>query len=154
MSRRSSALDTASIQRILPHRGTAVLIDRVLEFTAGERILAIKNMTVSDPGFAGHFPGQPLYPAALLIQCMVQTCTVLAYATEQFDPALEAVSLVGLNKTRFSRSVVPGDVLEIEAEMTQRRSNVWRFRVKLFVSDREIAESGVVLSIHDRDDTL
>ncbi|MBW2277111.1 MAG: 3-hydroxyacyl-ACP dehydratase FabZ [Deltaproteobacteria bacterium] len=154
MSRRSFALDTASIQRILPHSGPAILIDRVIEFSAGERILATKNMTISDPGFAGHFRGQPIYPAALLIQCMVQSCTVLAYVTEQFDPAAEAVSLVGLNKTKFSRSVAPGDVLEIEAEMTQRRSNVWRFRVKLFVSDREIAESGVVLSIHDRDDTL
>ena len=154
MSRRSFALDTSAIQRILPHSGPAILIDRVIEFTAGERILAIKNMTISDRGFEGHFRGQPIYPAALLIHCMVQTCTVLAYATEQFDPAVEAVSLVGMNKTKFSRSVVPGDVLEIEAEMTQRRSNVWRFRVKLFVSDREIAESGVVLSIHDRDDTL
>jgi 3-hydroxyacyl-[acyl-carrier-protein] dehydratase len=154
MSRRSHALDAASIQRILPHRGPSVLIDRVIEFSAGERILAVKNMTISDPGFAGHFPGQPIYPAALLIQCMVQTCTVLAYATEQFDPTVEAVSLVGMNKTKFHRHVVPGDVLEVEAEMTQRRSNVWRFRVKLFASDREVAESGVVLSIHDRDDTL
>jgi len=154
MTSRSYALDAASIQRILPHRGPAVLIDRVLEFAPGGRIVATKNMTSSDPGFAGHFPGRPIYPAALLVQCMVQTCTVLAYVTEQFDPKVEAVSLVGMNKTNFSRHVVPGDVLEIEAEMTQRRSNVWRFRVKLFVADREVAESGVVLSIHDRDDTL
>lgn len=154
MSRRSHVLDTASIQRILPHHSPSLLIDRVLEFAAGQRILATKNMTISDPGFAGHFPGQPIYPAALLIQCMVQACTILAYVTEQFDPAAEAVSLVGMSRTKFSRSVVPGDVLEIEADMTQRRSNVWRFRVKLYVSDREIAESGVVLSIHDRDDTL
>ena len=154
MTKRSMILDTASILRILPHRGPAVHVDRVLEVTPGQRILAVKNMSITDPGFTGHFAGQPIYPAALLVHCMVQTCTILAYATEPFDPGAEAVSLVGMNKTKFSRSVVPGDVLEIEAEMTQRRSNTWRFRVKLFAADREIAESGIVLSIHDLDDTL
>lgn len=153
MSRRHHVLDTASIQRILPHQSPSVLVDRVIEFSPGQRILAVKNMTIAEPGFAGHFPGQPIYPSALLIEVMVQTCTILAYATEQFDPAAEAVTLVGVNKTKFHRGVHPGDVLEIEAEMTQHRSNVWRFNVKLFVSDVEVAESGIVLSIHDRDDT-
>jgi 3-hydroxyacyl-[acyl-carrier-protein] dehydratase len=154
MSRRSQVLNAADIMRILPHKSPSVIVDRVIEFTPGERILAVKNMTAAEPGFAGHFPSQPIYPSALLIEAMVQTCTVLAYVTDPFDPDAAAVTLVGVNKTKFHRSVVPGDVVEIEATMTQRRSNIWRYRVKLYVADYETAESGIVLSIQDRDDTI
>jgi len=85
---------------------------------------------------------------------MVQACTVLAYATDKFDPATQIVLLVGLNKTKFRRAIVPGDVLEIDAHLSQRRSNVWRFEVKVFVDDFVVVESGLVLSTHDRDDLL
>jgi len=154
MSDRNQVLDIESIIRILPLNQDAVLVDRVLEINPGQRILAIKNMTIAEPAFDGHFPGRPCFPGAMLIEVMGQVCTILAYATEPFDPKEQTVTLVGVNKTKFRRPAVPGDVVEIEAEKTQKRSNVWRFNVNAYVGDNLIAESGIVISIQDKDDTI
>lgn len=154
MTERSFVLDAHNVIRILPHKPPAVLLDRVVEVNPGQRVLARKAITQSDPAFMGHFPGLPVYPAVLIIEAMVQACTVLTYATDRFDPATQIVMLVGLNKTKFRRAVLPGDVLEIEAELSQRRTNVWRFEVKGFVDDTVVAETGLVLSTHDRDAIL
>jgi 3-hydroxyacyl-[acyl-carrier-protein] dehydratase len=152
MTDRPFVLDSHNIIRILPHKPPAVLIDRVVEVNPGQRVLARKCITQNEPSLSGHFPGLPVYPAALIIESMLQACTVLTYATDKFDPATQIVLLVGLNKTKFRRAVMPGEVLEIEAELSQRRSNVWRFEVKAFIEDFVVAETGLVLSTHDRDD--
>mgnify|MGYP006306717753 CR=1 FL=1 len=152
MSKREYVLDIANIIRILPQRPPAVLLDQVVELNPGSRVLATKNITISDPAFLGHFPGFPVYPGTRMLDVMVQACTVLAYATEKFDPSNDAVSLVGVNKTKFRRAVLPGEVLDVEAELTQRRSNVWRFDVTAYVDDFLVAESGIVLSIMRRED--
>ena len=154
MTDRPFVLDSHNIIRILPHKPPAVLLDRVIEVSPGQRVLARKCVTQNEPAILGHFPGLPVFPAGMIIEAMVQACTVLAYATDKFDPATDIVLLVGLNKTKFRRAVVPGDVLEIEAELSQRRSNVWRFEVKAYVDDFVVVESGLVLSTHSRDDIL
>ena len=154
MTERPFVLDSHNIIRILPHKPPAVLIDRVLEVSPGQRVLARKCVTQTDPSILGHYPGLPVFPAGDIIEAMSQACTVLVYATDKFDPATDVVLLVGLNKTKFRRVVVPGDVLEIEAVLSQRRSNVWRFEVKAFVEDFIVAETGLVLSTHARDDIL
>lgn len=154
MSERSFVLDSRNINRILPHRPPAVLLDCIVEVSPGHRVLARKNVTQSEAAMLGHFPGLPVFPAGLVIEAMVQACTVLAYATDQFDPDSDIVLLVGLNKTKFRRAIVPGDVLEIEVEFGQRRSNVWRFDAKAFVDDIAVVESGLVLSTHRRDNIL
>lgn len=154
MTERPFVLDSHNIIRILPHKPPAVLIDRVLEVSPGQRVLARKCVTQTDPSILGHYPGLPVFPAGDIIEAMAQACTVLVYATDKFDPATDVVLLVGLNKTKFRRVVVPGDVLEIEAVLSQRRSNVWRFDVKAFVDDFIVAETGLVLSTHARDDIL
>ncbi|MCK9460980.1 MAG: 3-hydroxyacyl-ACP dehydratase FabZ [Proteobacteria bacterium] len=154
MTERPFVLDSHNIIRILPHKPPAVLIDRVLEVSPGQRVLARKCVTQTDPSILGHYPGLPVFPAGDIIEAMAQACTVPVYATDKFDPATDVVLLVGLNKTKFRRVVVPGDVLEIEAVLSQRRSNVWRFDVKAFVDDFIVAETGLVLSTHARDDIL
>jgi len=154
MTDRSFLLDARNVIRILPHKPPAVLIDRVIEVIPGQRVLAQKCVTQSEAAMLGHFPGLPVLPAGTIIEAMVQACTVLAYATDKFDPATDIVLLVGLNKTKFRRAIVPGDLLEIEAQLGQRRSNVWRFDVKAYVNDSIVVESGVALSTHCRDDIL
>jgi 3-hydroxyacyl-[acyl-carrier-protein] dehydratase len=154
MTDRPFVLDSHNIIRILPHKPPAVLLDRVVEVSPGQRVLARKCITQNEMSMLGHFPGLPVYPAGMIIETMLQACTVLTYATDKFDPSTQIVLLVGLNKTKFRRAIVPGDVLEIDAELTQRRSNVWRFEVKAFVDDIIVVETGLVLSTHDRDDIL
>jgi 3-hydroxyacyl-[acyl-carrier-protein] dehydratase len=154
MTDRPFVLDSRNLNRILPHKPPAVLLDTVIEVNPGKSVLARKNVTQSEPAVMGHFPGLPVFPAGMIIEAMVQTCAILAYATDQFDPDTDVVLLVGLNKTKFRRAVVPGNVLEIEAQLGQRRSNVWRFDVKAYVEDLVVVESGLVLSTHRRDDIL
>ncbi len=154
MTDRQFVLDARNLNRILPHKPPAVLLDCVVEVNPGRSVIARKNVTQSEWAMLGHFPGLPVFPAGSIIEAMVQACTILAYATDKFDPDTDVVLLVGLNKTKFRRAVVPGDVLEIEAQLGQRRSNVWRFEVKAFVDDITVVESGIVLSTHRRDDIL
>ena len=154
MTDRPFVLDSHNIIRILPHKPPAVLIDRVLEVSPGQRVLARKCVSLTDPAILGNYPGLPVFPAGVIVDAMAQACTVLVYATDKFDPTTDVVLLVGLNKTKFRRVVVPGDVIEIEAVLSQRRSNVWRFDVKAFVDDFIVVETGLVLSTHARDDII
>ena len=154
MSEQSSVLGIDAILRILPQRPPAVLVDRVVELEPGVRIVTAKNMTSSERFFEGHFPHLPVLPPSVLLETMVQSCSLLAYATEPFDPAVKIISLVGVNKTKFHRMVIPGDVLEVEVESPRKRSNVWRFGVTAYVEDHNVADSEVVISIRDRDDVI
>lgn len=154
MTRRTQSLDIGSILRILPHKPPAILVDAVIDLNPGKKIMAIKNITANEPCMNGHFPDLPVFPAAMLIESMIQACSILAYATDQFDSDKQVVSLVGVNKTKFKRSIIPGDVVEIEGTLTQKRSNVWRFNVRCFVDDFMVAESGLVLSVNSREDII
>jgi 3-hydroxyacyl-[acyl-carrier-protein] dehydratase len=154
MSQREYVVDIDGILRILPCGPSAVLLDRVVEVKPGARILAEKQLSISDPAFDDHFPRHPVYPPGRMIEVMLQACTVLVYATEQYDPQEELVTLVGVNKTKLRRSLMPGDTLEIEAELVRRQSNVWRFDVTCYVDDYMVAESGLVISLHGREDAF
>ncbi|MCU0663332.1 MAG: 3-hydroxyacyl-ACP dehydratase FabZ [Myxococcota bacterium] len=150
----STGLDTTSILGILPHKQPAVLLDRVIEIEPAERILAIKNATISDPAFLGHYPRLPVMPGTVLIEAMVQASSILAYATERYDPAETLVQLVGLSKTKFHRFVFPGDVVELESRLLRRSSNVWRFEARAFCRDIPVMESTLALALVGRRDAL
>lgn len=154
MSEHISVIDINSIIRILPQKPPAVLVDRVIDVEPGERILTAKNLSATEPFFDGHFPGQPILPPSILIEVMVQSCTLLAYATEHWDTSQKVISLVGINKTKFHRTLFPGHIIEVEAEFLRKRSNVWRFKVVAYESDQSVADSEVVISIRDRDDII
>ncbi len=154
MTKRTQSLDIGNILRILPQKPPAVLVDAVIDLNPGKKIVAIKNITATEPYMNGHFPGLPVYPAAMLIESMLQACTILAYATDQFDAGTQVVTLIGVNKTKFKRAILPGDSVEIEGTLTQKRSNVWRFDVRCFVDDFMVAQSGLVLSVNNREDII
>jgi 3-hydroxymyristoyl/3-hydroxydecanoyl-(acyl carrier protein) dehydratase len=154
MTQRTHGLDIESILRILPQEVPAVLLDAVIDLDPGKRIVAIKNITATEPYMNGHFPGLPVYPAAALIESMLQACTILAHATNSFDSGKQVVTLVGINKTKFKRAIIPGDSVEIEGTLTQKRSNVWRFNVRCFIDDFMVAQSGLVLSVNNREDII
>ncbi len=147
-------IDAGNIVRILPHKQPSVVIDRVTEIDPGARIVTQKCVSLCDPSVNGRFPGLPLLPESVMIEAMIQSSCLLAYATEQFDPSSKVCRLVGINKTKFYRSVRPGDTLEIEANLKYKRSNVWRFSVAIFESDTRIAEAELGLSLHDREDVI
>jgi 3-hydroxymyristoyl/3-hydroxydecanoyl-(acyl carrier protein) dehydratase len=151
MSKRSETIDINSIIRILPNKPPAILVDRVTEVKPGEQITAIKNITATEPCFAGHFPGLPILPVSSSIEIMLQTCCLLAYATEQYNPGSNIVSLRGIKKAKFHRSVFPGDSLEIEAHFLNRHTNIWRFEATIYKGEETVVEAELALSFHDRD---
>ena len=154
MNDRLPVLDINSIIRILPHKPPATLIDRVIEVEPGEKILTAKTVTISERAVSGHFPGMPILPGSTIIEVMVQTCCLLAYATDRYNPATKTANLVGINKAKFHRVVGPGETIETEAHLLRQHSNVWRFEVRVYEDDRRLAEAELALSLVERDDTL
>ena len=154
MTGNGQSLGIESILAFLPHDVTSVIVDRILEISPGERILAQKNVTVREPEFSGHFPKFPVYPASAIVELMSQVCCLLAYGTEAYNPSSTILNLVGLNKMKFNRLVRPGDILEVEARLKHRRSNVWRFEAVVYKHDRKVAEGELGLSLQERDNAL
>jgi len=154
MTGSSNTLDSSSIIRILPQKPPAVYVDRVVELSPGERILIQKNVSMGDPCLEGHFPGFPRMPGTALLEIMIQACCLLAYSTERYDPSKTVVSLMGISKTKFRRTIGPGDTFEVEARLSQKRSNVWRFDVNGYEKDRLVVDGKLVLSLHGRDATF
>lgn len=119
-------LDALQIQAILPHRYPFLLIDRVLEVVANERVLARKLVSMSDPILQGHFPGFPVMPGVLQVEAMAQAAVVLAHVSGHFDPAIHNCLFVGIQEAKFRAPVVPGDVLDIEV-VAQRIGRLGKF---------------------------
>jgi len=135
-------MDIYEVLKHLPHRYPFLLIDRVLECVPGESVVAIKNVTINEPFFAGHFPQRPVMPGVLIIEAMAQASGMLAYRT---DPTLEQPGslyfFVGMDKVRFKRQVEPGDQLRFEIELQRTKRGMWMFSGKALV-DGQLAASG------------
>jgi 3-hydroxyacyl-[acyl-carrier-protein] dehydratase len=139
--------DIQRIQAVLPHRYPFLLVDRVVECTPGERITAIKNVTANEPFFTGHFPQRLVMPGVLIIEALAQASGLLAFATlgEELDPNVLFL-LVGVDGARFKRPVVPGDQLSLRAELTRRRSTVWKFAASADVAGRQVASAELMVA--------
>lgn len=144
-----SAVDPRGILDLLPHRYPFLMVDRVEELVPGERIVATKDISADEPYFAGHFPGDPVMPGVLQVEALAQAAAVLAEATR---PGLDAVVLMGLDKVRFRRKVVPGDVLRLEVEVIQARSSTWKIRGVASVAGERAAEARILATIRHPDD--
>ena len=141
--RRPSLLDYDAIAALLPHRFPFQFIDRVLEFDDGIRILALKNVTINEPFFRGHFPEQPLMPGVLICEALAQAGALLAHHSRDGVRPGHVVLLAGLDRVRFRRPVVPGDQLLLEVVLLKRRRPLWKLRGIARVDDKVSAEAEI-----------
>lgn len=141
-------LDSVAIQRILPHRYPFLLVDKVVELDPGVRAVAVKNVSVNEPFFQGHFPGRPTMPGVLLVEALAQTAALMMGE----EGAGQVPLFMGIDKARFRKQVVPGDSLTLETEMLQRRGSVVKVSAKAMVGDAVAAEAVILATLIDRDD--
>jgi len=135
-------MDNIQVAAILPHRYPFLLVDRVVEVEVGKRLVAIKNVTVNEPFFAGHFPGRPIMPGVLLCEAVVQAGGILARLTTagHDDSAHVSAMLTSLDRVRFRQQVTPGDQLRLEVETVRRRGAFWKMRGAARVDGKTAAE--------------
>ena len=138
-------MDIAEIRSYLPHRYPFLLIDRVVEIVLGESIVAYKNLSINEPFFNGHFPDEPVFPGALLMEAMAQAAGILGFKSQGKSPADGSIYyLAGVDKLRFKRFCVPGDRVMLRAGIVSNRRGIWKFDVSADV-DGELAASATIL---------
>lgn len=118
----ATVLDTVQIQQIIPHRYPFLLVDRIIELEAGQRAVGIKNVTIDEHFFAGHFPTYPVMPGVLIVEAIAQVGAVALLSLDQYKGQL--AFFAGINNVRFKRQVKPGDTLRLEVELSQVRRNI------------------------------
>ena len=130
-------MEVTEIWKYLPHRYPFLLVDRVIEFEANKRIVAIKNVTINEPQFTGHFPMTPVFPGVMIVEALAQASGILAFKSR--NRTLEdgcIYYLAGTDKTKFKRSVVPGDQLRLEVEIVNLRSHWMKAVGRAYVGDQ------------------
>jgi 3-hydroxyacyl-[acyl-carrier-protein] dehydratase len=143
-------VDIKGIMTAIPHRYPFLLIDRMVDVVPGESATGIKNVSVNEPFFAGHFPNHPVMPGVLIIECMAQTSAVLVVRTLGPDAAGKVVYFMSIDGAKFRRPVMPGDQLRIEVTRKQRRGPVWKFQGVAKVDGTVVAEAVYSAMIMDR----
>ncbi|MGH7858504.1 MAG: 3-hydroxyacyl-ACP dehydratase FabZ [Candidatus Binatia bacterium] len=135
------AVDFRGVAERLPHRYPFLLVDRVVDFEDGVRLTAIKNVTVNEPFFPGHFPGRPVMPGVLICEAMVQAGGLLASLSSDGVPNDRGVVLAGIERARFRKKVEPGDQLRLEVEILHKRRPLWKMRGRALVDGQLAAEA-------------
>lgn len=131
-------MDIKEIMSILPHRPPFLLIDRIEELIGGEKVIAIKNVTMNEPFFQGHFPGEPVMPGVLIIEAMAQAGAVAILSMEEYQG--KTAYFGGIDKAKFRRKVVPGDTLRLEVEIIKLKKNAGIGKGIAYVGDKKAAE--------------
>ena len=135
-------MEAIEIKNYLPHRYPFLLVDRVLEFEPNKRILCLKNVTINEPMFTGHFPVTPVFPGVLIVEALAQASGILAFRSRDRTPEDGYVYyLAGTDKTKFKRSVVPGDQLRLEVEIINLRSHWMKASGKAWVGEHLVCSS-------------
>ncbi len=120
-------MNIEEIKGYIPHRYPFIMVDRVQELIPGKSITAIKNVTINEPFFQGHFPQMAVMPGVLIIEAMAQTSGLLIYKTLETPPGSELFFLAGVDNARFKKVVTPGDQLQLHIELVKRRMDLWKF---------------------------
>jgi 3-hydroxyacyl-[acyl-carrier-protein] dehydratase len=142
------SIDIAGVMRILPHRYPFLLLDRVVEIIRGESGVGIKNVTINEEFFDGHFPGQPVMPGVLMVEAMAQTAAVLVMDMLGDDVEVQSVYFMSIENAKFRRPVVPGDQLRLACQRIQSRANVHRYRAVGRVDGGTVAEATITAMVN------
>ncbi len=133
--------------RILPHRYPFLLVDRVIEVDPDKRIVALKNVSINEPFFNGHFPGAPVMPGVLTIESMAQAGAILGLLEKNADLNKSLVYFMGIDEAKFRRPIVPGDQMRIVVEVMRRKAIVWKMKGEVYVGSDLAAEAILLSSI-------
>lgn len=145
-------MNVNQIRNYLPHRYPFLLVDRVLEFETGKYLKAIKNVTVNEPFFNGHFPNQPIMPGVLIIEALAQATGLLGFRTMGEEPQRDTLyMLVAVDNARFKQAVVPGDQMEMHVELVKRKGIIWAFKAEARV-DGKLAVSAELMCAAKKED--
>lgn len=142
-------IDINRIMEMIPHRYPILLVDRVLELTPGESAVSLKNVTMNEPHFMGHFPGHPVMPGVLIIEAMAQTAALVVVEAMGAEAEGKVVYFMTIDNARFRKPVVPGDSLHIHVDKQRSRGAVWKFRGVAKVGDTICAEATFSAMITD-----
>ncbi len=140
-------LDIMGIMRQLPHRYPFLLVDRVLECRKGDSIRAVKNVTINEPFFTGHFPQRPVMPGVMIIEALAQSAGILAFHTAGIIPDADTrFYFVGIDKARFRRPVEPGDQLILTAKLERTMRSIWKFSTVAYVGEAEACSAEMMVA--------
>ncbi|MHC4992880.1 MAG: 3-hydroxyacyl-ACP dehydratase FabZ [Planctomycetota bacterium] len=143
-------MDIRAVMRSIPHRYPFLLVDRVVEIEPRRRIAAVKNVTMNEPFFRGHFPGIPVMPGVMIVEAMAQAGAVLLLH-DMPDRESKLVYFTGIDRARFRRTVVPGDQVRIDLEVLKLRSRTCKMRATAKVDDQLVAEAQILSALVDRE---
>ncbi len=144
-------MDINEIMKYLPHRYPFLLVDRIIEIQPGESITGIKNVSINEPFFQGHFPGQPIMPGVLIIEAIAQAAAIMAFYSGAEG---KSVYFMAIENAKFRHPVTPGDQLILEIKVLQRRGNVWKVSGTAKVNDKLVSEADLTAMIIDKGDNL
>jgi 3-hydroxyacyl-[acyl-carrier-protein] dehydratase len=141
-------MDIHQILKKLPHRYPFLMVDRVLEIDKGKRIRAVKNVSINEPFFIGHFPNRPVMPGVLMLEALAQAAAILAFDSMDTEPDEKTVYyFAGIENARFKRPVEPGDQLILEVEMGRSKAGIFKFQTRALVGEEVVVEAGLTCAM-------
>ena len=143
-------IDVNRIMDMIPHRYPILMVDRILSIDPGQKAVALKNVTINEPHFLGHFPGFPVMPGVLIIEAMAQTAALVVVEAMGDEAKGKVVFFMSIDEAKFRKPVVPGDSMHIHVEKVQARGPVWKFSGKAMVGDKLCAEATFSAMITDK----
>lgn len=147
MANEQSIIDIQEIFELLPHRYPFLLIDRVVDLEPGVNVHGYKNITVNEPIFTGHFPGKPIFPGVLIVEALAQVTGILGFKTMENlgkDTGNELYLLAGIDNVRFKQPVLPGDQLQLHANLEKERKGIWKFKCEAKVDDKLVCSADIM----------
>ncbi len=141
-------LNSVEIQKIIPHRYPFLLVDKIIEIESGKNAVGIKNVTINEPFFQGHFPGQPIMPGVLIVEAMAQVAAVICMGSEENQGKLGVFT--GIDNCKFRRQVVPGDTIRMEVEMTAFRRGIGKAEGKAYVEGQLACSASLTFALIDK----
>lgn len=145
------SMNINEVMQFLPHRYPFLLIDRVLEIEVGKSITAVKNVSINEPFFPGHFPNSPVMPGVMILEAMAQAAALLSFKTENYAPnEVGIVYFAGIDGARFKKPVVPGDQLIIHIDILRRMRGIWKYKARADVDGALVAEAELMATLRDK----